>query len=430
MSLLSIESNLTPKRKRILQYFVFVAFFLPAVDMSGYATIFNALVPNPLGYKMLALILSFPLLCRPSLSNSNIRVVYKAVFIASLYQIFVFFMTANLHGIYNALTVYRHSFVQCLHFAVLIPFIIKCSKDDLCYIVNVMCKYILVLSIIYLLDSLIFHKLSIFALGQVMTETRGGVSVDRSIIGFPPIIGGWIFFFFVCMLQGSKRAKWLFFISIFVTLMSFTRSMMLETVIGIVVIVLVLLVFKSGKYVGTTVKFSFAMLSFILVLNIFNSDVLSFWENKLAETFGTELVDDSGTYNFRQRLIEDAQRAIIGNEVTGLGYVRDTEKGEYSFVLGGDTYIAPIIYCEGYLGLTLRILPYLLLFFICLNRVVRMKEIDSVDIAIIALVISSVIGYVQTKTIVCYPLTLMILCILKQFQYHTNAKDKAIAYKQ
>lgn len=412
--------DISKRRKKVLIYFVFVAFFLPAVDMSGYSSIFNIIIPNPLGYKFLAVILSLPLLCRPKLSNSNAKFIYQLVLFATSYQISVFAITSYRLGFYDALTIYRHSFVQCLHFAVLIPFITNLRANELRYVLRLMCNLIIALSIIYLLDNFVFHLLSKIALGETAKETRGGVSVDRSIIGFPPVIGGWIFFFFVCALKGNKRARLLLIFSLLVTFMSFTRSMLLEAVIGIAFIVFALVIFKQGRFVGRSMKALLGAIVLLIIINVINPSAIAFWENKLSETFGTELKEKVGTYNFRERLIEDANKAIRGKELMGLGYVRDTEKGEYSMVQGGDTYIAPIIYCEGYIGLLLRILPYFYLSLLSLSRVIRKKGVDAVDFAILALVVSSIAGYVQTKTIACYPLSLMVLMLLKQIQFYND----------
>lgn len=406
-------------RKRWLQYFVFVAFFLPAVDLSGYSTIFNSIIPNPLGYKMSAAILSIPLIRRLDLSKTPIRAVWWAVLIACAYQLIIFISTCFTTSFYEALTVYRHSFIQCLHLCILFPFILKIDSLDLDYVLNLMIRYIIILSCIYIIDNLFLHILSIMALGRLSIETYGGAAIERSIIGFPPIIGGWTFFFFACALNGNRRARYLLILCLFSVFISFTRSMLLEIVAGCL-IASILLFFKSLLYITRTLKFIIIVLLSGFFLSILYPQSLSFWEGKLTNTFNTELKKDKGTYAFRERLIEQAQDAIANSPITGKGYVRDVKKGKYSMVLGGDTYVAPVLWCEGYGGLILRIIPYVFLFVISIRRFLASDYIDGVDIAIIAFILSSIIGYVQTKAIVCYPLTLMILIILKQKQYYNE----------
>lgn len=428
--LLNIDkgNDLTAKRRKTLNYFVFVAFILPSLDLSGYSSILGIVFPNPLGYKFLAILLSLPLLCRPNFKNVQNTIVYKIVILTTIYHLIKFISTSYNVGFYNTLTVYRYSYCQCLHFVILIPFITKCTSNDLRFIINRMCNVIIIFSIIYLLDNFIFHVLSKLALGQSSSESYGGVSVMRSIIGFPPIIGGWIFFFFICMLKKIKRASLLFWISILVTFISFTRSRMLEAVIGMILIVVLLIVYKGWKYVGRSIKIFTICISVLLFANLMESSAVMFWQNKLAKTFGKELRDDVGTYNFRETLIKNAQRAISGKEIIGLGYVRDVKKGEYSMVLGGDTHIAPVLYCEGYLGLLLRVMPYVFLLIVSFLRLANKRNNYTVDIAIIALIISSALSYVQTKIIVCYPLSLMILLILKQKQYYNEREGISDEY--
>lgn len=405
--------------KRWLQYFVFVAFFLPAVDFSAYATIFNTFIPNPLGYKMTAVLLSLPLIRRFDLSNTRIKLVYRAVIVACIYQLFIFLSTCFTMGLYESMTIYRHSYIQCLHLCILIPFILQLNSVDVEYVLHLMIRYIIVLSCIYIVDCLFLHVLSVMAHGRLSVETQGGVSVERSIIGFPPIIGGWTYFFLLKTLKGEKKAKYLFLLCLFVIFISFTRSSLLETVAGCV-IASFLLFLKNLAYINRFTRILCIILFSGFCLLIVYPQSLNFWDGKLTNTFKSELKKDQGTYAFRERLIKKSQDAIKHNPLTGKGYVRDVKKGKYSMVLGGDTYIAPVLWCEGYCGLVLRVIPYMLLLLVSIRRYLTSdySKADEIDITIIAFVLASMVAYVQTKAIAVYPLTLMILLILKQKQYY------------
>ena len=52
------------KRRNILIYFVFVFFIIPTIHVSGLSSVIGKFIPNPLGYNLLAFILSLPLLRR------------------------------------------------------------------------------------------------------------------------------------------------------------------------------------------------------------------------------------------------------------------------------------------------------------------------------------------------------------------------------
>lgn len=410
-------SGYVKERRRWLQYFVFVAFFLPAVDFSAYSTIFNSFIPNPLGYKMTALILSFPLIRRFNLSNTRIRPVYWAVIIACIYQLFIFFSTVFAMGVYETLTIFRHSFIQCLHLCILIPFILQMDSDDVDYVLKLMIRYIIVLSCIYIVDCLFLHVLPIMARGSISVESHGGVFVERSIIGFPPIIGGWTYYFFAQSMNRKRNAMLLLLLCLFSIFISFTRGSFLVTIAGCL-IVSFLFSIKNLVYINHITRFICIIGLFGFCLVLLYPQSLTFWEEKLNNTFNKELKKDQGTYAFRERLIEKSQDAINNNPVTGKGYVRDVKKGKYSMVLGGDTYIAPVLWCEGYCGLILRVLPYILILLVSIRRYLSSDEVDEIDVTIIAFVLSSMVGYVQTPAIVAYPLTLMILLLLKQKQYY------------
>lgn len=405
-------------RRRWLQYFVFVAFFLPAIDFSGYATIFNSFIPNTLGYKMTAVILSLPLIRRFDLSNTPIRTIYWAIIIACSYQLSIFLYTGFTMGMYDALTIYRHTFVQCLHLGMLIPFILQLDSEDVDYVLMLMIRYIVVLSCIYIIDCLFLHVFPIMA-GRSSVESQGGVSIERSIIGFPPIIGGWTYYFFTQSLNRNRKAMYLLLLCLFSIFISFTRSTMLETVAGCL-IASTLMFLKNLVYINRIIRFICIILLSSFCLALLYPQSLSFWEGKLSNTFNSELKKNQGTYAFRERLIEKSQEAIKNSPVTGKGYVRDVKKGKYSMVLGGDTYIAPVLWCEGYCGLILRVVPYILLLLVSIRRYLFSDNADEIDITIIAFVLASMIAYVQTKAITVYPLTLMILLLLKQKQYYNE----------
>ena len=111
--------------------------------------------------------------------------------------------------------------------------------------------------------------------------------------------------------------------------------------------------------------------------------------------------------------IEDAIYAIRHDPLFGLGYVRDVAKGEYSIVMGGDTYIAPILLCEGWIGLILRALPFILLGLSAFSNIFVRKRGYWLDIVIIASIVATSVNYVQTKALTNYPLILGMLILLK-----------------
>ena len=162
----------------------------------------------------------------------------------------------------------------------------------------------------------------------------------------------------------------------------------------------------------------------IIFLTIIMPNTIGFWEAKLEHTFSDDLKYNVGTLNFRERLIENAIDAIRHDQLFGLGYIRDVEKGEYSMVLGNDTYIAPILWCEGWVGLILRALPYVFLGLSSLFNLFTKSKNYWLDIVIIACIIAASVNYVQTNVLTNYPLALGILILLKiKDNYDRKAQD-------
>lgn len=148
-----------------------------------------------------------------------------------------------------------------------------------------------------------------------------------------------------------------------VLFLSFTRNLIATAGI-IVILTIILYIWKWG--IRDKYKLLFYVLIGIAFLTILFPKALTFWGNLIDSTINSQLVKEEGTYAFRERLIDKAVNTLERHQClwTGLGYIRDAPKGEYSFVLGTDTYVAPILWCEGVIGIVLRSLPC----FFCLQK--------------------------------------------------------------
>lgn len=129
---------------------------------------------------------------------------------------------------------------------------------------------------------------------------------------------------------------------------------------------------------------------------------------------------ESHNYVLRVILIEDAWveiNATIDNLVFGKGYMRYGTAGDYDLVFGGDTYVAPVLYCEGILGLVMRVLPILILFikYLKICFFIRKSEEKYKLYAVFGLsvILLALIGYLQTSLFVQYTLGVFVILSLE-----------------
>ena len=92
--------------------------------------------------------------------------------------------------------------------------------------------------------------------------------------------------------------------------------------------------------------------------------------------------------------------------------------------MGSDTYIAPVLYCEGWIGIILRILPFLILTLSSLKNIYEESRVNWADWIVVACVIASSVNYIQTKALTDYPLILGLLILIKiKDNYDRKTKD-------
>ena len=102
------------------------------------------------------------------------------------------------------------------------------------------------------------------------------------------------------------------------------------------------------------------------------------------DQFNTTEIEEHSSFKFRQHLFEVAEKEIGYKggygKIFGKGYTKDqyliVGRPMYSIVLGMDNMSAGILYCEGYFGIALRIMPYLMLLLWSLNNMFR-ADVDS-----------------------------------------------------
>ena len=403
------ETIILKKDKYKIWYFVFIFFIIPTIQVSGLTTVIGRFMPNPLGYNLLAFILSLPLLGNYKKNYGNLRGVINAITLLIIYISIIFFFTVNKTSFISALTVFRHSFMQAVNLFILLPFMFSLKQEEINYTLHCIFKCLIIFILIYLSNNLVYDWLGV---KNSLMENVNGISIDRSIIGMPLIDPVWSALLITYAIFKVPKANKYLFLILLTIIISFTRNVLFSTFI-IAITIISLSILRNFKNITRSVKLASIILLGITLLYILMPNAINFWIAKLSNTFNEDMKYDIGTFAFRERLIEDAIYSIRHNPLFGLGYIRDTVKGEYSMVLGGDTYIAPILWCEGWIGIILRSLPFVMLGFSSLYNIIKGSRKYWLDLVIIATIIASAINYVQTKALTDYPLILGIIILLK-----------------
>lgn len=413
--------NLSSKSgKRKVWYFVLVFFIIPTVSVSGLSSVIGRFFPNPLGYNLLAFLLSLPLLHGYNRKYGSLSGVIWAIGVLVLYVVATFLRTMGETSFWATLTVFRYSFMQVLNLFVLLPFMFSLKKKEVNYALHCIFKCLIVFTLLYLSNNLIYDWMGVK--GESL-ESHGGISIDRSIIGMPLFDPFWSALLVVYTILNVPNAWKYLLVLLFTLILSFTRSLLFSTII-VIVVVLLIAVCKNVSYLKRGLKFMLLVLCGMAVMELIMPESIDFWLAKLTTTFGEDLKYDMGTFAFRERLIEDALFEIRNDPLFGLGYIRDADKGEYSLVMGSDTYIAPVLYCEGWIGMVLRVLPFLILTLSSLKNICKESRINWADWMVVACVIASSVNYVQTKALTDYPLILGLLILIKiKDNYDRKTKD-------
>jgi len=219
------------------------------------------------------------------------------------------------------------------------------------------------------------------------------------------IFAGTAFLFILFLRAEGKRLKNLFFFAAITLPFLFTRRMYSIVLSFQTAAIYFLSVFaKTNRAAFRTPIF------IILIFMMFYAvEPLRFniWFDKISPTIEEGIAPENvSTYVFRIKLLDDAFESAIENKrlIWGNGYEREyniTRERGYSYALGEDAPIASVIFCEGMAGLILRILPYLILIWYNLKRLISSDEINMrlYSCAVIGVVVSQIPAYLQTAAI-------------------------------
>jgi len=230
-------------------------------------------------------------------------------------------------------------------------------------------------------------------------ETHEGITIVRNLTGFPIYFP--IFFtlgLFLALDRWKLRFLIISLVSLFIVYLSATRNFIIVySVILTIILGFYFIKLKTGYFRRAIILF-ISIILFLATAFVFKSDVYIFLEKKFESTVNVDLKEDTGTYAYRKRLIETSfqENRLTQSVFLGKGYTREGKKGSYKFVLGGDTLVAPVVFCEGVVGLFIRILPIIYFLIFAFKRMRSTGHIQFLGISIVALIVSSAVNYVQS----------------------------------
>ena len=403
--------SLTREDKAESWILIFAIYLIPFLQYTGLLpSVVTLLGTNVISLCLLAL-LWLGKIGRKPLFEDN-KILGYSVVILFFYILFTLFHSSERYGAFEALVVFRRNFVGGLSLAFGVFYIQRFKPDCLPYVVHWVIVLCVIQSVLY-----IGHAMGLLHLysGLETKMMEGGVSVNRTYAGIPKsseIVGCLLLWSYIQRPQTKKLL--LLGVLMVAVFMTYTRSTLASTLI-ILILFVSFLSFRKVLKVGTITKLVLFAVMALCLLYIIMPDSLDFWVSRFSTT-QAELKDDMGTYDFRQKLVDYSIDEISYNDrmLTGMGYVHEAAKGEYSMVLGGDTLVAPVIYCEGMLGLILRILVFVPFTLMAFNRWLHSTDRKTVAVAslLLAAVIVNVISYMQTTYFTEYQTSLMLLLVV------------------
>jgi hypothetical protein len=277
-------------------------------------------------------------------------------------------------------------------------------------------------------------SIDIFAVGGEKNHLFQGKKIMQNMFAIPHYNAILFTFIFLASLTIKEFNKdWLWFIPLVLTLLSIVRSQVIVYILIMLFIIVFAKVSKTRMYYSKILKISLLSLVFAVIsAMIFPSHISNIIDKSgliQKESITFSQYTEEGTYAVRLGLIKEAYNKIEidDNLIMGSGYIREGQKGEYDFVFGGDTLIAPVLFTEGFIGIILRVLPIaiLLMYFFKL-LFSREKKYNLFGIVAISLILPEMVNVVQTKYFVYYTREILIIFVLAMIIYN----DKKLINKE
>jgi hypothetical protein len=434
------------RRKNIAKYRYFELNWIIASDFlfflltAGLPSYFFGLINQNTFYikgvldtNLLQFFLSIPLLF---ISFSQIRVLKKLSLLNYLkiiifYILFEFTLSLFIHNIAinESFTILRTFFSPISLFAMLL-YVSSMDVDR----IHRFIYWILYATLIQGVFFIIFYAtgFSVFGVTDTMAEgsiTIGATRIVRYFMAYP-MFNSVLFLVSIINFFSTKKTFWLLCLGVSILSMLFisTRSELFTFIIMASIVIFLQFKIKSPNRIIKNLCIVGSLFVFMIFYIFAFENYFTYFSSRISEVQDFTKVDESINYSFRQDLIDQAYSSIEANNFLflGLGYQRASQSGDYDLVLGVDTNIAPILFTEGFLGLVLRIIPFLALL---LNNIRELffdkgRPMYVLNIFTISIIVSEFINFMQTTIFRSFSGIVFILFLFEivKFKYYQSFK--------
>lgn len=337
--------------------------------------------------------------------------------------LFFFFSLVRYIPFSEAGKVYRYFFMPISALAILL----RCYSMEI-YRIRRFFNWILIVMAVQGVFYIIFHLtgFNIFAQDIFLKLYYRGNIVCRYYKAYPILNHILIYISAVNLVRGGKYFKKylpLFLISLTCLFLTSTRSNLITNAVFIFLICLFLSILQRRVVVNKILLMGFFLLVFLgTYKNIFPANY-QYVTERFLELKQAESIEDVGNFNLRIKLIKDAIESYDGLVETlfGKGYERYAYSGEYDLAIGGDTFIAPVLYCEGIIGLIVRFIPILILLFSNMKIIFNPDQKSDIPryipVIIVCAILSQLVNIVQTPIFKVYTSIMVFLFMLDILKY-------------
>ncbi|SHJ76191.1 hypothetical protein SAMN04487911_1358 [Arenibacter nanhaiticus] len=221
------------------------------------------------------------------------------------------------------------------------------------------------------------------------------------------------------------KKHWMWFVPLLLTILTIVRNQIIVYFLVIIIIyslgVISNIKIKGGKIFKALILLSLFSIIGFLVFPAHIGRIVNKFGFDQNESISASNYTEEGTFKVRLDLISKAYNSIEQNDnlILGNGYIREARKGEYDFVVGDDTLLAPVLWAEGLLGIIIRLLPVLIFLFYGLKNLHnKNKFISLISLMILGITIPEIFNGVQTKIFTYYHQYLFIFFLLMLIIYN------------
>ena len=357
----------------------------------------------------------------------------KTIFFIAAYVIIQFIFSSIQFGIYNAFKVFRY---YCLPLVGIGPllYVIAISRERQLRLLRWVFIATVVQGFFYIL------YIAGFSVFYTPTEQSTFYGLDKLRFNQAfPLFTSFVISASLLFIIYEKRFSFSisFFILIYATILYATRSVIILIFFSGAMIALLAMFKKGSRVLGIFALFSiFAFLGFIFFITIF-PDYSEFVFGRFLEITGDEGLRGAANYKLRISYLENvlADMTTLKNTLFGHGYEAQLTRdlwciGTETTDIGmqGDAPIAGLLFTEGFVGLALRALPFLILFFIHLRLFLLSNNSEDIIIStlIIVMISGNALAWLQTTALRELPLSILPYFIL----HNLHSSNRSVLYSE